>query len=112
LDYVSNYHSLSIQLQRIKDLHSVGYVHGDIKPCNLLIGKPKTITSTAVAYKVRCGVNQKFSETALNFNNSRSLFKNTNTTQNCFNPNNEQILYLIDFGISTKYVDEEGRLLP
>jgi serine/threonine protein kinase len=34
--------SIGIQLvERIRDLHSIGYIHGDVKPCNILIGAKK-----------------------------------------------------------------------
>ena len=47
-------------------------------------------------------------------NNTRLLIKSmTSSASSGFNLNNEQTLYLIDFGISTPYIDfADNKLLP
>jgi len=74
-------------------------VHGDIKPCNILIGKSKS--------QIKLRPQQKQSDTNLN-NASRLLLK----SQNLFQLSGEQLLYLIDFGISTRFLDDEGKIVP
>ena len=43
-------------LQRLKVLHSLGYVHGDIKPANIVFGKGK---KKNILYLIDFGITQK-----------------------------------------------------
>jgi serine/threonine protein kinase len=79
-------------------MHSIGYVHGDIKPCNILIGDPKQ-------RKFRINAVQFFKERSLN----QTLMNNLDNVQESplvsleklkKSVDTNQFLYLIDFGIS------------
>jgi serine/threonine protein kinase len=92
-------------------MHSIGYVHGDVKPCNILIGKhadcnikiKKGLPNCKIEYK-------KLDSIASNI----SINEPHHLLLKPINPKHksQQMLFLIDFGISTKYVDIVGRTMP
>ena len=107
-------YNIGIQLlQRVRDFHSIGYVHGDIKPCNILIGKAKTpVLSNSLPKESqrRTLGNSRQNQTELNLGMFKKT-KNTNNMQSDTSGHIEQLLYLIDFGICTPFVGKDGKLL-
>eukprot|EP00347_Sterkiella_histriomuscorum_P000150 403376979 len=107
-------YNVGIQLlQRIRDFHQIGYVHGDIKPCNVLVGKYNA--ASMIKYKsMSKKSNEKSmtrkSDTQLNKITTKLLLKNSsNNQQQLLLNQHEQTLYLIDFGISTPFLDAHGQ---
>ncbi|CDW75772.1 ck1 family protein kinase [Stylonychia lemnae] len=107
---LSQVYNIGIQLlQRIRDFHTIGYVHGDIKPCNILVGKalpaePQIKTKAHFVGKTL----KRSSEVKTSQNQMPSLLKQSNIFQATFKLDQTQTLYLIDYGISTPYVDSDG----
>lgn len=90
-------------INRFEDLHCAGFIHGDVSPCNILIGKNRSgirrkiiLSDFGLSQKINCHQDSVLSDGSVIV----SLFSSTNALKGCrLGPKDdiESLLYVLAF---------------